>query len=440
MASFTLADWPLNPSSGRYEGDYVPGKYKTVNGSFLPKASPTQAIVEDFQNYPLDFILDNGTWNQYQTNGGAIVKSASLPYRAGAKGAYSNWARGQFATSWRYLPVRSKKVFMSYVICLLDNYAHDYGVFKLNRITSSARSLVSGGGGGGGVYNGVGCMAFSSVKLQEYPLSSGQTSFTAVNPLNPDQNESTNVLGNSPYQNMTTERGRFIRVENYVDLGTAGNSDGRFYTRCGSMSFNDYQNQPMSSTLRDFYEDTILLGLDFANPMKWIKVNGAVVANTNYSITLTSSGITYTVNSGSSPVLTNVQIMENLYSQLSAVLPTTPGSAGVFLSPAHDEIRVGDPNNGVSHTFSSSLIYRAYGAIICDVIVDTTRSQYYVTETNTFDFSTAELLEYKDHTNNGSGNNSAIVFRTGGQLFDPDMFYWYVGEDEIPVPITVEDE
>jgi len=393
-----------------------------VTGAFGAKTASSTPISEDFSSYSENDTLVAGDWTQYQTNGGALIKTKNLPHRLNAKCATSNWARGQFATSYRYLPARTKKMFVSYWVSLIDNTAEDYGVYKAGRMTSSTRTLASGGGGGGGVYNGVGCMAYSNISPNALPVSGGQTSFTPVNTSNPSSNSGGTVLGNTPYHNVKTNG--WTRIETYVDLGTADAANGRFYTRCGATSYQNYTGQTLSSSLRDFFMDTVLLGLDFANPKKWIGINGAVTANTNYTITI--SAVNYTVNSGISPTKTAVEIMEALYALLIVDYPTTGN--GIFLNAAHTEILIGDPNSGIAHTFSSSLSYRAWGAAICDVLADYSREQFYLCPTPTFDHAVAEILRYENWTD----GSSAELYRFGGQDFETGLNLFFIDISETP--------
>lgn len=418
MQPITLRNWKLNPVTNRYEAGFDgldPDYYLIEEGSFGAKATPTQLIVEDFSSYNVDDLLIDANWQEYQTNGGGVVKTYGDPHRQGAKYAYSDWSRGQFATSYRSLPEPTAKAYMAYMYRIINNDSEDYGVIKPNRLTSSLAN------GGGGVYNGVGCFAFSNIAPQGGANASGQASFTRPNPANlPDNNGQALQMSPSTYQDIDATKWNLI--QGFVDLGTVDTADGFFWLDVDNTSYKISSGNQLRYSGRPYLIDTVLLGLDLANPFLWIKINGAVQPNQNY--TITAGGNPYTVNSGPTPK-TAVQIMEDLYTLLSAVYPTTPGSSGVFLNAAHTQIRLGDPSAGsITHTFTSNLAYDPYGVLVGDLIVDDSRAQFYLCDSATFAGSEKELLIY-DYWTTGS---VAVLSRFGGRQFDGTKHLHFVDD------------
>lgn len=390
-----------------------------INGSgFGNKSDLLLPVVERFTQYADDYLLNDSKWKEYNGKGGAIVKS-EFARTPGGKYAYNGWARDQFATSWMQYP-QCKKLYASYWTRSINCDTDDYGVLKYSRVTASKLN----GNNGGGVYNGVGCFALSNGYPYSTPTTTPFPSFTHPNPANLGS-DSGLVYGEGTTAQAILNNA-WEQVEYFVNLGDFDQANGGYKCVVVGRSSIDSGAKQMQWTGRIYSLDTFLLGLETANPRKWIKVNGAVTPNTNYSVTLTSSGNTYTVNSGSSPK-TAVQIVEELYALLAAVLPTTPGSDGVFMNTAHTEFYLGDPNSGVGHTFSNNLIYDDYGLAVTDLLIQPgSYSRFYLNNNGT------SLTGVREPQQAVLWNDGRVILEVFlGNLNTDNLHCWYVNESGI---------
>ena len=134
----------------------TPGPLTITGSGFGTKAQAAPIKFDQFKDYADDSVLqvNDPAWQEYQTNGGALIKS-DRPRYAGGKYAYNDSTRSGFATnSLTFAP--TDKVFFSYWFSTDQaTYGDDgtYWIGKLGRISSSAAA----GGGGGSIVSHVQC-------------------------------------------------------------------------------------------------------------------------------------------------------------------------------------------------------------------------------------------------------------------------------------------
>lgn len=310
--------------------------------------------------------------------GGAIVSNI-FPRVDGKKSAYNDWARGQFATSYVQYQ-KTDKLFLSYWTRSTNTDSEDYGVLKYCRATSSTDA------GGGGVYNGVGSNSVSSGRPQDLPTTG--SSFLIYT-----GSDGAAMPITAKY--VTMPNNNWVRMEYVIKISDTDVANGFFSAKSEGYDSESVINVTQRTSAKYFQLDTLLLGLDTANPKRWFGISGAVTPDTNYSVTIAGTGNTYTVNSGSSPTLTDVQIIEGLYALVGAAVGFGDGANGASINTAHTQMYIGGPNSGLTHSFTSNLAYDAYGLCVTDIYLDTdSTSRFYLGDSATYATANLEPQKY----------------------------------------------
>lgn len=246
----------------------------TITGSgFGTKAQAAPIKFDQFQAYADDTTLqsNDAAWEQYQTNGGGLIKS-DRPRYAGGKYAYNDSTRSGFATNFHTFDP-ADEVFLSYWFST-DQATYGaggtYWVGKLSRITNAAN----------GVYNGVGVHALSNQNPQ--------------NQTNPYlyQYNGTNTLGEVIDYVTVPQDNEWVRVDMYVKLSDLDTANGVF--NCRTWGYEDYQNNAVPSrvTGNDYQLDSVILGLMHANhagASGGLKITDVYIDNTLQRVELTDS-------------------------------------------------------------------------------------------------------------------------------------------------------
>jgi hypothetical protein len=268
----------VNVTNAQYVKATTPINTFSLNGSgFGTKAQASPIKYDDFQAYTDDTTLqaNDAQWQEYQTNGGALIRSARSRY-TGAKHAYNDSTRSGFATNSHTFPA-TNEVFISYWFSTDEAVYNQVGgtswVGKLSRITSSPAS------GGGGVYNGLGVHALSDYD----PDDTGSPYLLLSN--------GGAGLGSQPYINIPMSN-TWYRIDMHVKLSDVDAANGVF--NCRTWNHETYTNNSVSNLLSGFpYQlDSVLLGVMQANHTgapAGMKLTDIHIDNTPQRVDLTES-------------------------------------------------------------------------------------------------------------------------------------------------------
>ena len=362
--SFTIA-LERNPSSVKLESGYnpTPLAYKVRGSGFGTKLAQSPAIVERFASGTegqLVYDYDN-TWTKYGAqNVGGYITELNARY-TGGKSAANKFTRGQFSTNHKSY-AQTRAVYLSYWARITDWTAGDYGVIKLSRITSSV------GAGGGGVYNGLGGTSLGGSN----PNSGNGFSST---------NDAAGVLSSTyafPYPTSG-----WTRVEHQLYLSDLDTANGFFSTRVGETAYESLSGRISRTTATQFLQDTLLLGLEQANP------------NQFYEVTTLTPSATYTVTVNGTPrsyVADASPDANEIITGLKAVLD----AASISNTRVGNELAI-DPN-------ASSVVFDSKFTIIsripivqnADIFLDTSLQRFVLT--NNAVYSSATIVEPQAYT------------------------------------------
>ena len=250
----------------------------TLTGTgFGTKAQAAPIKFEQFQAYADDTTLqsNDADWPQYQTNGGALIKS-DRPRYAGGKHAYNDSTRSGFATNYHtFTP--TDEVFLSYWFST-DQATYGtggtYWVGKASRISSSSAA------GGGGVYNGLGVHALSNQNPQ-YETDPYLYQYNG-----------TNTLGEVIDYVTMPQANEWVRIDMYAKLSDLDTSNG--VLNCRTWGYENYTNSTIPSLVTgNIYQlDSVILGLMHANHADasgGLKVTDVYIDNTQQRVEITDS-------------------------------------------------------------------------------------------------------------------------------------------------------
>lgn len=290
----TLDPWRLNPSSGDYESGYngAPvGQIIVVGSGFGTKPYSVPLIWETFNGASGQLVSDyDAEWVPY-TGSGAVITNVN-PRFTGHKSAYNDPTRNpnpeghsQFWTNTKTNTARKSRTrFLSYYTRV--NYREDLedGQIKFARVNTSAAS------GGGGVYNGVGSQSMNAPapKSTQVVWSGSNGAFN-----------SPGYLNSAWYPN-----NRWVRVEYEIYLSDLDVVNGFYnvhFVHQGSLLSGNIMQRFSGHGADNYLLDTIMLGLETANPEVWVTPN-VLTPSTTYTVTVTKSGTPYvgTYTSGAS--------------------------------------------------------------------------------------------------------------------------------------------
>ena len=268
--------------------DYVgnqpegPSASVTITGTgFGTKVQAAPIKFDQFQGYSDDTTLqsNDADWEQYQTNGGALIKS-DRPRYSGGKYAYNDSTRHGFATNFHtFTP--TDEVFLSYwfstdqaVYGSSSGTTGTYWVGKHSRITSSSAS------GGGGVYNGLGVHSLSN----QNPWASSE----------PYLSQSNGVDAANPIEYITVPQSNtWVRIDMYAKLSDLDTANGVF--NCKTWGYETFSKTDITSrkTAGGNYQlDSVILGLMHANHQYdagGLKITDVYIDNTQQRVELTDS-------------------------------------------------------------------------------------------------------------------------------------------------------
>lgn len=253
----------------------------------------------------------DSSWVPYAGEG-ALITDVN-PRFPGHKSAYNNPARNptpggnsQFWTNYKTnLARKGRTRYVSYRVYV--NYREGYelgGQIKFARVTSSAAS------GGGGVYNGAGAQILNAPAPESW--QGGWVGSDGVT------GTSTGYLEGAWFPS-----NRWVHIEYECYLSDVDATDGFFTigvahegTRSTGPIMQRYSGYGAASTL---LFDTLLLGLEVANPEHWYTPN-SLTANTDYTISATNlSATNYTATWASGgTVPTAAEVVNGLKAELIA--------------------------------------------------------------------------------------------------------------------------
>lgn len=362
--SFTIS-LLRNPSSGDLESTYnpTPTQYTVTGSGFGTKLAQTPAIVERFTTGTEGQLVNtyDPTWIKYGAqNVGGYITEANARY-SGAKSAANTFTRGQFSTNYKSYTA-SRAVYLSYWARIAEWTAGDYGVIKLSRITSSVSS------GGGGVYNGL-----------------GGTSLGGSNPNSGNGFSSTNDAAgvtSSTYAFPYPTSG-WVRVEHQLYLSDLDTANGFFTTRVGETAYESLSGRISRTTATQFLQDTILLGLEQANPNQFHYVTTFTPLAT-YTVTVNGTPRSYTA--GASPDAN--EIITGVKAALDA--------ASISNTRVGNELAI-DPNAS-SVVWDSKFAQIARTPIVqnTDIFLDTSLQRFVLTNNATY--ASATIKEPQAYT------------------------------------------
>lgn len=247
----------------------------TITGSgFGTKSQAAPIKWDQFKDYADDSTLqsNDSDWPQYQTNGGALIKS-DRPRYAGGKYVYNDDTRSGFATNYHtFAP--TDEVFLSYWFStdqVTFGGGGTYWIGKLSRISSSTAS------GGGGVYNGVGVHALSN----QNPANNSSPYIYQYN--------GNNTLGEVIDYITMPNANTWVRVDMYAKLSDLDVANGTF--NCHSWGYENYTNTSIPSrvTGNNYQLDSVILGLMHANhsgASGGLKITDVYIDNTRQRVEL----------------------------------------------------------------------------------------------------------------------------------------------------------
>lgn len=321
MADYSLADWPLNPGSGRYEGNYdgPPANQLILTGTgFGTKPHSTPITWELFNGVDGQLVSEyDPKWVGFNGKVGGLISSLNPRY-LGHKSAYNVATRDQFDTNYKTtLPRKGRTRFLSYYVRV--NYREDIeaGQVKFARVTSSAAS------GGGGVYNEAGSQSMNAPapKSTQVVWSGSDDAFNS-----PGYLDSTWYPAN-----------RWVRFEYEIYLSDLDLANGFYNVHCahkGSVRSGNIMQRFSGYSADNYLLDTTLLGIETVNTETWVAPNFFAAATT-YSVTVTKSGTPYvgTYTSGGS-IPTAAQIIDGIKASIlsagisSGDVKTNPSNSG----------------------------------------------------------------------------------------------------------------
>lgn len=312
-----------NPVTGKIQGSYDPTGYIIVMGSgFGTKPYSAPITWETFNGTNGQLVSAyKPEWVPYAGDG-ALITDAN-PRFSGHKSAYNDPTRNpdpmshsQFWTNSKTtLSRKSRTRFASYWVRVNHRAAVEDGQVKFSRIGSSAAS------GGGGVYSGAGVHLLNAPTTDSWAL--GWYSLT------PDARNK--YLDAAWYP-----ANRWVRIEYEVYLSDLDTPNGIYNVHVigyGSKTFSGVM-QRETGYGADCLLDSVLLGLETANPEKWVTPN-VLTPSTTYTVTVVSSGTTYNgsyTSGGSSP--TAAEIIGGLEASLlvaglpPVIIHTNPANTG----------------------------------------------------------------------------------------------------------------
>ncbi len=362
--SFTIS-LLRNPSSGDLESTYnpTPTQYTVTGSGFGTKLAQTPAIVERFATGTEGQLVNtyDPTWIKYGSqNIGAYITELNPRY-SGAKSAANTFTRGEFSTNYKqYTPTRS--VFLSYYSRISQWETPDYGVIKLSRITSSSAS------GGGGVYNGLGG---TSMGGSDPDSGTGYAS----------TNDAAGVSVTSSIFPYSTSQ--WLRIEHQLYLSDLDTANGFFTTMVNETLYQSLSGRISRTTATQFLQDTLLMGLEHANPNKFHYVS-TLTPFANYTVTVNGTPRTYTADADP----TENEIITGLKSVLDA--------AGISNTRNGNELAV-DPNAS-SYSWGAGFTQIERTPIVqnTDIFLDTSLQRFVLTNNATY--ASATIKEPQAYT------------------------------------------
>ena len=230
------------------------------------------------QSYADDSTLqaNDANWEEYQTNGGALIKSDRARY-AGSKHAYNDSTRHGFATNYHTFSA-TDEVFLSYWFSTDEaTFGNNNGTYwggKHSRISSSSAA------GGGGVYNELGVHALSN-----------QNPYYSTDPY---LSQTNGVDASNPIRYMSVPQSNtWFRIDMYVKLSDLDVANGIF--NCKTWGYDSFAKTDVESrkTAGGNYQlDSVILGLmhaNHANDFGGLKITNVHIDNTQQRVELTDN-------------------------------------------------------------------------------------------------------------------------------------------------------